>query len=578
MRICAALTLAALIGLPPVCGAQEAVLRHVTTSDGLADNFVTQLFEDARGYIWIATAGGVSRFDGSVFVTYRPADGLPRAPITTIDERGGTLWLATRGGRTVRVNDTASGPPFLSDGDSPSFATLAVADGGARRVPPRHPFAERAFDRSQPVAHRMRAAVADVLEDRQGNLWIATRGGGVFIVPAEPIVTYTPAHELPDAHVLRIVEARNGRIYAVTRRGGVAELREDGVEAVPGSLFAPFHTMGGRIAQDELGAWWFGTDAGVFTTDGPELSFALARRAADVARALPGTTPRSYTDSRGWTWEALPDAGVSLCTDRGCIDYSRADGIGHEVSSIAEDAFGRVYFGTARGLVRFDPRTRRFAEISSGFKASAVTHCLRDARGRMWIATRRGASYLVPRAPHALRPAQVYLTGVIAGATDVAMPPRGAITIDPLNASSGLVRFDYVAPGIGSTAGVQYQHRLTPIEREWSRPHSDRSQTYPALAAGVYTFTVRTIADDGTTSPPASVRIHVERPIWSWWWSALAGALLLLGARSLRKLQGAHGRGDLSGMPLRVLGGMEEEPQDGGRHGGASDGSRFLQR
>ncbi|HEV3486719.1 MAG TPA: hypothetical protein VG106_15005, partial [Vicinamibacterales bacterium] len=388
------------------------------------------------------------------------------------------------------------------------------------------------------------------------NLWVGTRGGGVFVIPAEPIVTYTAANELPDAHVLRVVEARDGRIYAVTRRGGVAELREDGVEALPGSLFAPFHTMGGRIAQDEQGAWWFGTDAGVFTTQGPELSFAAARRAVGVAGALPATTPRSYTDSRGWTWEALPGAGVSLCTARGCIDYSHADGIAHEVSSIAEDSFGRVYLGTARGLVRFDTRTRRFAEISTGFKASAITHCLRDARGRMWIATRRGVSYLVPRTPRPFRAAQVYLTAVTAGATEVAMPTRGAVTVDTLNASSGVVRLEYVAPGSGSNAGVRYQHRLTPIEREWGRPHTDRTQTYPALAPGVYTFAVRTIADDGTTGPPASVRIHIERPIWNWWWSGLAGALLLLGARSLRKLQRAHGRGNLPGVPLRVLGGM----------------------
>src|SRR3712207_7394095 len=62
--------------------------------------------------------------------------------------------------------------------------------------------------------------------------------------------------------------------YTTLFRSGVAELRDEGVDAVPGSLFAPFHTIGRRIAQDEHAAWWFRTDAGLYRSPGPAMSFA----------------------------------------------------------------------------------------------------------------------------------------------------------------------------------------------------------------------------------------------------------------------------------------------------------------
>ena len=38
--------------------------QHVTAADGLSDNGVTCIFEDAEGYIWIGTERGLNRYDG----------------------------------------------------------------------------------------------------------------------------------------------------------------------------------------------------------------------------------------------------------------------------------------------------------------------------------------------------------------------------------------------------------------------------------------------------------------------------------------------------------------------------------
>ena len=47
--------------------------RHYTTDDGLASPEVYHVLQDKKGYIWIATDNGVSRFDGYDFRNYSKA-------------------------------------------------------------------------------------------------------------------------------------------------------------------------------------------------------------------------------------------------------------------------------------------------------------------------------------------------------------------------------------------------------------------------------------------------------------------------------------------------------------------------
>jgi len=74
---------------------------RVNASNGLVNNQVTCIFKDSRGFIWIGTTAGLSRFDGSNFVNYTHNDKDPSSIldnyITEIKEDGnGQLWISTR--------------------------------------------------------------------------------------------------------------------------------------------------------------------------------------------------------------------------------------------------------------------------------------------------------------------------------------------------------------------------------------------------------------------------------------------------------------------------------------------------
>lgn len=74
-------------------------LRHFTVHDGLAQQQVTCLFQDSRGYIWVGTKGGISKFNGRSFENFRLSDSIPgREPHAFAEDRQGNIWtLSVRG-------------------------------------------------------------------------------------------------------------------------------------------------------------------------------------------------------------------------------------------------------------------------------------------------------------------------------------------------------------------------------------------------------------------------------------------------------------------------------------------------
>ena len=52
----------------------ESDFDHYTKKDGLSHNIVTGLAQDSTGYIWIATAYGLNRYNGSSFVQFHSSD------------------------------------------------------------------------------------------------------------------------------------------------------------------------------------------------------------------------------------------------------------------------------------------------------------------------------------------------------------------------------------------------------------------------------------------------------------------------------------------------------------------------
>lgn len=94
IRICAiACLLLLLVMIRPVT-AQNLSMRQYTVDNGLPSSEVYHVFQDSKGYIWMATDMGLSRFDGHKFTTFDNDQGLPENTVFEIyEDPFGKIWF-----------------------------------------------------------------------------------------------------------------------------------------------------------------------------------------------------------------------------------------------------------------------------------------------------------------------------------------------------------------------------------------------------------------------------------------------------------------------------------------------------
>lgn len=147
-----------LSGVVSTATAERLPLRTYTTDDGLAHSRVRRIVPDPRGFLWFCTIDGLSRFDGTEFVTYRNVDGLPDPWVTDLlPTRHGAYLVATNDG-VVKVEILAR----------------RVAGDGPHAAGVRSPklFAPVPFEGSPTQRH-----VRVLLEDRAGRIWAGAEAG-----------------------------------------------------------------------------------------------------------------------------------------------------------------------------------------------------------------------------------------------------------------------------------------------------------------------------------------------------------------------------------------------------------------
>src|SRR5215471_10259533 len=126
--VLAQLLAVALFQIGLTASAQRLSIRHYDVSDGLAHSHVSAMHQDTRGYLWLATWEGLSRFDGYHFTNYTERDGLGDPIINKIvEDRDGHLWVATNGGGVARLNEDDRAPGASSTAPE-KFTSFRISD------------------------------------------------------------------------------------------------------------------------------------------------------------------------------------------------------------------------------------------------------------------------------------------------------------------------------------------------------------------------------------------------------------------------------------------------------------------
>lgn len=240
-------------------------IRRYGTADGLPTGGTFALAQDSSGAIWAGSIGGLGKFDNGRWRTVGENEGFVGAEVSSLVVSGrGDLWVSAGAGvfrlprgqaRFELVERTARGPTggweaYIAE--APDGRIWASDRRGLRLL---FPAAARESVRLPPVPEPMVLAI-----DRTGVMWAALREGLQRVepgtLPARPDQErMTIDQGLSGRNVSAILEDREGNIWVATV-GGLDQFRPNKFVRV---MF-PQGTVGGfALAAADSGRVWVGS-------------------------------------------------------------------------------------------------------------------------------------------------------------------------------------------------------------------------------------------------------------------------------------------------------------------------------
>ena len=228
--------------------------------------------------------------------------------------------------------------------------------------------------------------VLAIVEDRKGDLWFGTFGGGVSHYDGETFTTFNTEDGLVDNAVRSIVEDREGDLWFGT---------DGGLSRYDGETFTNYTTEDGlsdnnifSIAEDREGDLWFGTfGGGVSRYDGEIFTNYTTENGLADDRVL-----SIVEDRGGHLWFGTNGGGVSRYDGEMFTNYTTKDGLAdNNIFSIVEDREGDLWFGTfGEGVSRYDGETFTTYTTEEGLAHNWIPSILADREGGLWFGTQGG--------------------------------------------------------------------------------------------------------------------------------------------------------------------------------------------
>ena len=227
-------------------------------------------------------------------------------------------------------------------------------------------------------------AIRDMMDDGQGNLWIATDHKGIFVYHKQP-GTLTQLSQLSSNNVISLTMDRQGTVWAGHFKTGISY-----TSANPRMFQNRGQQYGDVIAlyNDSKGRLWIGTDGNGL--------YMERRDGTSVKAALPNITVSCITeDSEGTLWVGSYSEGIFRQLPDGRFQQlGLANGKFPTNSGwcLADDGRGGLWCASsANPLVRLDTRTGRWQVMKDEQGDDILgTGMAVDRRGNLLIASTYG--------------------------------------------------------------------------------------------------------------------------------------------------------------------------------------------
>ncbi|MCB1007899.1 MAG: PAS domain-containing protein [Acidobacteria bacterium] len=332
---------------PGELGIAQLGIESWNTETGLAGNWVSDVVETPDGFLWVATSGGLSRFDGRRFHNYTAAN-EPQLPSNMVKALAvgpdGRVWLGLENGG-IRVLE---GGRIAAD---PRFDAL-----------PPHPVSALAFDRA-------------------GTLWIGT-WRGLYRATASGFERVEPDPSGRDAVVRRIVRSPRGGLWVRTATDGLWRVEEGSARR---AVDAPGCT-GHDFSEEPDGSLWTSCTQELWQRPTPSGDWVRLAVGVESSRHLVDRDGALWFADREGLARSWRGRTETLPTSAGPGDF--------RVRALFEDSRGDVWVGTfSRGLTRVRRGVVAAVGAHEGLPVEGTTAVLADGDGTLWLGSWRHGLY-----------------------------------------------------------------------------------------------------------------------------------------------------------------------------------------
>lgn len=372
-----------LVIFKPKAIAQDADLKfkNITSEQGLAQSTIHGIAKDKYGFMWFGTWGGLCRYDGYTFKTYRynpdnnksinnnmihnvikdtddriwvltfsknelcrynyERDDFDRIPISRLPPS--FLKLINRRNHLLTVNYSYKNYKWAIDTSSISLSRLDMNSGQVKKYK---------YNAANPWSLNG-SNVSDIYMDDHNLLWVGTYSYGInkANLNAKPFDYYYhdpfTSASLIDNNVSAICEDRSGGLWVGTRDNGITVIGKNGYRHITKSPNTIIDNQVRFIFCDSRGIVWIGTKLGLNTYD-------------------PGT--KSFRQITGLGLKNI------------------------SVYSITEDAQHQIWIGTWLGIYRYNPVNKELKHFNPDktLKYPWVRTIIQDRKQQLWVGTEGG--------------------------------------------------------------------------------------------------------------------------------------------------------------------------------------------
>jgi signal transduction histidine kinase/ligand-binding sensor domain-containing protein len=415
--------------LPALCitlnlSAQPHNLGHQswTTENGLPQSSVHAIFQSRDGYIWIATEGGIARFNGIDFKAFNHENtpAILSDDTTSFAETSNALWIGTTDGLLQLASGTFLRFTTREGLPANDIRSLIATKDGTLYVLTGNGLALYNGKTFEPISTPPLNAIS--LGDN--NLWLATNSGALqlqqnsataltlpFPASSEPVQSlgrlpdHTPwlrtattitllnnghphtlqaGRDLPGTRIESFLVDSHGTLWIGTNHGLVSL---DGTSAQPQIQPALATDSILSLLEDREGNLWIGTD-----TAGLHI---LRQQSFRTIPALAGHVITAVTQtSDGAIWTGTNGDGLDRWQNNATHHFSTKDGLRSEIIlALAPDSNNGIWVGTPDGLNHIQGNDVETYTSAEGLPDDLIRSILVASDGTLWIGTRRGLAH-----------------------------------------------------------------------------------------------------------------------------------------------------------------------------------------